>query len=194
MHDNRILVIRPLSKSKLPMAVGSAHAIKPDTIFCRPDKCLAIIVQQELREHSVVSTIEGCGTQSLCNCQNQDCKRLFTPAQMKRRADSRYCSPECQVKAKHQRTYKPKRTPETKIPAALEREASELTLTWSSSSLPVHTLRKDYSPPNYMQTLEYAYSFIGLTCGTPDDECLIGHYCLDIPNASAQAALREYRL
>ncbi len=128
------------------------------------------------------------------NCQNQDCKRLFTPAQMKRRADSRYCSPECQVKAKHQRTYKPKRTPETKIPAALEREASELTLTWSSSSLPVHTLRKDYSPPNYMQTLEYAYSFIGLTCGTPDDECLIGHYCLDIPNASAQAALREYRL
>lgn len=69
MHDNRILVIRPLSKSKLPMAVGSAHAIKPDTIFCRPDKCLAIIVQQELREHSVVSTIEGCGTQSPCNCR-----------------------------------------------------------------------------------------------------------------------------
>lgn len=36
-------------------------------------------------------------------CQNPDCGKLFTPADHGRRADSRYCSPDCQEHAKHLR-------------------------------------------------------------------------------------------
>ena len=124
------------------------------------------------------------------NCQNQDCKRLFTAAEMHRRADSRYCSPECQIKAKHQRTYKPKKTPESKTPESAECNPDELTLAWSTSNVPVRTLRKDDMPSSRKKEAKHVYSFIGLTCGAPDDEYLIGEYKLDIPNDSARSALR----
>ena len=125
------------------------------------------------------------------NCQNQDCRRLFTPAEVNRRADSRYCSSECQIKAKHQRTYKPKRQAEKAHSADVRDYADELKLSWSTSGAMITTLRKGEEPNDYLTALALAMSFNGLTCGRPDDEYLIAHYGLDIPNPSAQAALHR---
>lgn len=38
-------------------------------------------------------------------CQCPGCKQLFTPKEHNRRTDSKYCSPECQVKAKYYRQF-----------------------------------------------------------------------------------------
>ena len=36
-------------------------------------------------------------------CQNPECQRLFTPVEMRRRLDTKYCCPECQERAKRLR-------------------------------------------------------------------------------------------
>ena len=60
-----------------------------------------------LMQHLFICMVRGVLlNQAYRNCQNPECGRLFTPSEYGRRADSRYCSPECQVKAKHLRTYK----------------------------------------------------------------------------------------
>lgn len=122
------------------------------------------------------------------NCQNLNCRRLFTPEEFERRADSRYCSSECQIKAKHQRTYKPKRTSE-KQSMDTDETLNEITLSWSMSDAPVRTLRRGENPNDDMRGLATAMSFIGFGCGQPEDEHLIQTYGLDIPNRSAQTAL-----
>lgn len=123
------------------------------------------------------------------NCQNQDCRRLFTPAEYSRRADSHYCSSECQIKAKHQRTYKPKRSAEKIKEKVTSFTTDELVLSWSESNVPIRTLPKERETNDYMSKLALAMSFLGLTCGRPDGEYIINHYNLDIPNQGAQAVL-----
>ena len=122
-------------------------------------------------------------------CQNLECRRLFTPEEYGRRAASRYCSPECQVKAKYQRTYKPKRHAEGKHEASLK-EIDDVTLSWSLSNAPIKTLKRGETMAGDAHGLLTYYSFIGFGCGTPDDEDLIQRYHLDIPNRSAQAVLK----
>ena len=116
------------------------------------------------------------------NCQNPDCGRLFTPEEYHRRADSRYCSQECQVKAKHLRTYKPKRKAQKTIEPT-PNSVNELTLSWSESNVPVRSITRG------AHDKATEYSFIGFTCGNPDHEGYIAQYGLDIPNPSAQKCL-----
>lgn len=118
------------------------------------------------------------------NCQNPDCKRLFTPAECNRRSDSKYCSQECQIKAKHLRTYKPKTKKEELSTQRDTAIPNELFLSWSESNFPVRTLRKDTN-----DILSF-YSFIGFGCGDPEHEHFISLYNLDIPNPSAQQCLQ----
>jgi hypothetical protein len=86
------------------------------------------------------------------------------------------------IKAKHLRTYKPKRKAERGNALFPEEYSAEITLSWSESGVPVRTLKKD--------RIDYptAYSFIGFGCGDPDNEDVIARYALDIPNPSAQKA------
>ena len=140
-----------------------------------------------LMQYLFICMVQG----SICNetyrnCQNPDCRRLFTPEQFNRRADSRYCSQECQVKAKHIRTYKPKRKAEKPKRADTARATNEIVLSWSESDFPVRVLRKGEVD------VAAAYSFMGLDCGSPENEDYIALYGLDIPNPSAQNALKRY--
>jgi hypothetical protein len=122
------------------------------------------------------------------NCQNLNCRKLFTPEEYGRRADSRYCSPECQVKAKYQRTYKPKRAAENQQRAE-EGTIDQIDLSWSLSNVPITTLKRDETINDDTLGLATAYSFTGFGCGCPEDEDLIQIYGLNIPNRSAQAVL-----
>ncbi len=77
-------------------------------------------------------------------CQNPECGRLFTPKEYDRRSDSKYCSEECQVRAKYLRTFKrgqrtkrqSARVDDIKLDAPIE-------ITWSTSDIPIRTLRRD---------------------------------------------------
>lgn len=123
------------------------------------------------------------------NCQNPECRRLFTPAESNRRADARYCSAECQIKAKHQRTYKPKRKAE-RLNLEKPRVSDDvLTISWSDEEDLIKLLEKGESSAKGLHGLASAMSFMGLSCGRPEDEYLIKYHGLDIPNPSAQAVL-----
>lgn len=122
-------------------------------------------------------------------CQNLDCQRLFTPEEYGRRADSRYCSPDCQVKAKHQRTYKPKRIAEKKAQTESER-IDEVHLSWSNSDAPVRTLKRYETLGDDIHGIAAAYSFLGFGDCRVEDEFLIEMHGLNIPNLSAQRALK----
>jgi len=117
------------------------------------------------------------------NCQNPTCRRLFTPKEFGRRADARYCSEECQVRAKYQRSFRmgiTHKTKETKGGGSesLTPHCMELELSWTTSGLPVKRVRKEWTKlveekdrvlVNGIQGLAVAYSFAGLFQRFPDE-------------------------
>lgn len=117
-------------------------------------------------------------------CQNPDCKRLFTPREYGRRADSRYCCDECQIKAKYLRTFKKgKKTRVTSQSPDERAEAPAIEVEWSTSNIPVRTLRRDRvklpgderdatSGSETEQRLLYI-SCLGLSTGQPRTESIL---------------------
>ena len=109
-------------------------------------------------------------------CQNPECGRLFTPKEYDRRADSRYCSEDCQIKAKYLRTFRNSRkSPSTWSSVDQGPESTSIEVTWSTSDIPIRTLRReqvelpgdDREPTrgSNIEQLLFAQSFIGLTTG-----------------------------
>ena len=117
-------------------------------------------------------------------CQNPDCRRLFTPREYGRRADSRYCCDECQIKAKYLRTFKKGKKTRVASQSLDERtEAPAIEVEWSTSNIPVRTLRRDQvklpgderdavSGSETEQRLLYV-SFSGLSTGRPRTESIL---------------------
>jgi hypothetical protein len=109
-------------------------------------------------------------------CQNPECGRLFTPKEYDRRADSRYCSEDCQIKAKYLRTFRNSRkSPSTWSSVDQGPESTSIEVTWSTSDIPIRTLRRDQvklpgddrepARGSDIEQLLLAQSFIGLTTG-----------------------------
>ncbi len=109
-------------------------------------------------------------------CQNPECGRLFTPKEYDRRSDSRYCSEDCQVRAKYLRTFRNGRKPPSARSSAAQRPGeSSIEVTWSTSDIPIRTLRRDQvelpgddrepTRGSDIEQLLLAQSFIGLTTG-----------------------------
>lgn len=117
-------------------------------------------------------------------CQNPDCKRLFTPREYNRRVDSRYCCDECQIKAKYLRTFKKgKKGHVTLQPFDEQVEAPAIEVEWSTSNIPVRTLRRDQielpgdnrDATNGSETEQLLLfrSFLGLSMGQPRTEGIL---------------------
>lgn len=109
-------------------------------------------------------------------CQNPECARIFSPKEYGRRMDSKYCSEECQVRAKYLRTFKHGQ------PKSLKQGASQndfddasIRVTWSTSNIPLRTIRRDQVrlPGDEHEAMQMdvaeqmllALSFFGLTTG-----------------------------
>ena len=117
-------------------------------------------------------------------CQNPECRRLFTPREYNRRVDSKYCCEDCQVKAKYQRTFKNgKKNHEAPQLFDGQTEASAIEVEWSTSSIPVKTLRRDQmrlpgdernaTRGNEIEQLLLLHSFLGLSTGQPRTESIL---------------------
>lgn len=109
-------------------------------------------------------------------CQNPECRRLFTPKENNRRADSKYCSEDCQIRAKYLRTFRSgTKQPDGQAQVTHAAEGSSIEVTWSTSNIPVRTLRRDQvklsgdereaTRGNDIEQLLLVQSFIGLTTG-----------------------------
>lgn len=117
-------------------------------------------------------------------CQNPECGRLFTPKELGRRVDSKYCCEECQVRAKYHRTFQRGERRDVK-PRAVDGslEATEIEITWSTSGIPIRTLRKEDLGPSSSERdadccdgterLLLYQSFFGLTVGSPRTEGIL---------------------
>lgn len=117
-------------------------------------------------------------------CQNPECRRLFTPREYNRRVDSKYCCEDCQVKAKYLRTFK--NGEKNREAARLfdgRAEASAIEVEWSTSNIPIRTLRRDQvkfpgderdaSRGSEIEQLLLLQSFLGLSTGQPGTEYIL---------------------
>ncbi|MBQ9069027.1 MAG: hypothetical protein IJ131_08210 [Eggerthellaceae bacterium] len=117
-------------------------------------------------------------------CQNPDCRRLFTPREYNRRVDSKYCCEDCQVKAKYLRTFRSggKNHGATRV-FDEGAEASAIEVEWSTSNMPIRTLRRDQvklpgdrrdaSCGTEIEQLLLLKSFFGLSTGQPRTEYIL---------------------
>ena len=117
-------------------------------------------------------------------CQNPECRRLFTPREYNRRVDSKYCCEDCQVKAKYLRTFKNgKKNHETSQLLDGQTGTSTIEVEWSTSSIPVKTLRRDQvrlpgdernaTSGSEIKQLLLLQSFLGLSTGHPRTEGIL---------------------
>lgn len=117
-------------------------------------------------------------------CQNPECRRLFTPREFNRRVDSKYCCEDCQIKAKYLRTFKNgKKNHEVLRPSEGQTEAPAIEVEWSTSDIPVRTLRRDQvkllgderdaSCGSETEQFLLFRSFLGLSTGQPRTEYIL---------------------
>lgn len=118
--------------------------------------------------------------QAYRNCQNPECGRLFTPSEYGRRADSRYCSSECQIKAKHLRTYKSKKRAASKASKEKRIEEDSIDISWADRPQ-LETLTREN-----VKTFLGAWSAIGLSVGEPMTEGYLKALMEEQPNSQAR--------
>ena len=132
-----------------------------------------------LMQHLFINLVKGVMLNNTYRfCQNPECGRLYTPKEYGRRADSKYCSEECQVRAKYLRSFisgkKVNKQPKNN---GTRRKLSRIEVSWSTSDIPLRTLRREqYMIPgdkhepilcNKYEQLLLHQSFLGLTTGRP---------------------------
>ncbi|MCC6108673.1 MAG: hypothetical protein LIV29_01345 [Denitrobacterium sp.] len=134
-----------------------------------------------LMQHLFICMVRGVLlNQAYRNCQNPECGRLFTPSEYGRRADSRYCSPECQVKAKHLRTYKSKKRHQPEKSLEKSVEADSIDISWADRPQ-IKTLTREN-----IKTFFGAWASIGLSVGEPRTESYLKELIDEQPTLQAR--------